>query len=429
MPAVWPIDRAAGEQRHARQIDAVRPDRVRHRQIIRLAKIEIVGAMPRGDVDETAALVGFDKTRGQQRHLELVALAAQRVAGDGSGERGAWNALSHRIGLDAGAGGNLVDQCGGDQQGLAGPRAAALRRPVDLHRDIIECGAERDRAVAGQGPGRRRPDQCAGIDQRRQAGAQDRKAHPDGGRFVVVIFDLGLGQRGLFDDRPQDRLRAAVKPAIDQKLADLADDLRLGRIGHRGIGVVPVADHAEALELGLLHGDPMGGELAAFAAELIGRDAVLRNFLRPVLFFDHPLDRQPVAVPAGNIGRVLAQHLLGAVDQILQDLVQRVADMEMAVGIGRAVMQDEFLPVLRGLAQPMVKIHRLPARQDRRLAVRQVPAHRERGLGQEYGRTIIRGHHDPLDKKRKGESVPDPQPRTGPIIRDIQARCENMGDI
>ncbi len=390
--AVLPVDGAAGEQRHAGQVDAVRSNRVRHRQTVRLAQLEIVSAVARRDVHEPAALVGRNKARRQQRHVELVALAVERMAGDRPAERGAGKTLDHRIGLDAGLGRDCVGQGAGDEQGLARLRAAALGRPLNPDRRVIERRAECDRAVAGERPGRRRPDQRRRLDQCRQAGAQDREAHPDGGRFVVVILDLGLGQRGLLDDRPQYRLRAAVQPPIDQELTDLADDLRLGRIGHRGIGIGPVADDPEPLELGLLHFDPMGGELAAFAAELLGRNAVLRQLLRPVPFLDHPLDRQAMAVPARHIGRVLAQHLLRAVDHILQDLVQRVADMEMAVGIRRPVVQHEFLAPRRRLAQPPVKPDRLPALEDRWLALRQVAAHRELGLGQKNGRTIIRRH-------------------------------------
>ena len=207
-----------------------------------------------------------------------------------------------------------------------------------------------------------------------------------------MVFDLGLGERGLLDDRPQDRLRALVEPAIDQELADLADDLRLGRIGHRRIGIVPVADDAEPLEVALLHLDPMRREVAAFAAELVDRHAVLRLVLRAVFLLDDPFDRQAVAVPARHIGRVLAEHLLRAVDDVLQDLVQRGAEMDVAIGVGRPVMQDEFFAPARRLAQPPVQTHFLPAREDRRLALRQIAAHREIGLGQKNGRTIIRRH-------------------------------------
>ena len=50
----------------------------------------------------------------------------------------------------------------------------------------------------------------------------DREAHMDRVGGVVVILDLGLGQRGLLDHRPQHRLGALVEPAVHQELAELA---------------------------------------------------------------------------------------------------------------------------------------------------------------------------------------------------------------
>ena len=105
---------------------------------------------------------------------------------------------------------------------------------------------------------------------------------------------------------------------------------------------------AEPLELLFLHLDPMGGEVAAFAGGTASIGTLSFDWLLgAVLLLDDPLDRQAVAVPARHIGRVLAEHLLRAVDDVLQDLVQRVAEMEVAIGVRRPVMQDEFFAALR----------------------------------------------------------------------------------
>ena len=198
-------------------------------------------------------------------------------------------------------------------------------------------------------------------------------------------------QSGLLDHRPHHRLRALVEPAIHQELADLADDLRLGGVAHGGVSVRPVAVDAEALELRPLDSDPMGGEVAAFLAEFEDRHRILGQFPGAVFLLDHPFDRQAVAVPAGDIDRVLAHHLLRPVDHVLQDLVEGVADMEIAVGVRRAVMEDEFLAPLRGRAQPPPQIHCRPALQQSRLALRQIAAHRKLGLRQEDGRAVVDG--------------------------------------
>ena len=321
------------------------------------------------------------------------------MPGDGAGQRRSRQHVQHRVPLDCRLLAHLLDQRQRDQQLLAKfavavirDRAAVLTDRIDLDDGIFEIGAVGDRAVAGQGPRRRRPDYRRRAGKPRQARRHDREAHPNRIRAVVVVFDLGFGQRGLLDDRPQDRLRALVQPAIDKEFADLAHDLRLGVEAHRQIRVVPVADDAEPLELLLLYLDPARREIAAFLAELRQRHAVLRLLLGAVFFLDDPLDRQAVAVPARHIRRVLAGHLLRPVDDILQDLVQRVPEMEVAVRIRRPVMQHEFFPAARGLAQLFVKAHIAPARDQLRFERRQPAAHREIGFRKKDGRTVIRRH-------------------------------------
>ena len=209
---------------------------------------------------------------------------------------------------------------------------------------------------------------------------------------MVVIFDLGVGERGLLRDRPEHRLHAAVEAAIHDIAADLAGDRRLGPVGHGGVVIVPVAEHAEALELLALGVDPERGELPAFPAELQDRHRVLVPAAGAVVLLDLPFDRQAVAVPAGDVVGVLARHLPAAVDDVLQDLVERVADMQVAVRIGRAVMEDELVPPARVFALAAEQVLRLPARQDLRFAPCEAGAHREIRLRQEDGVAVILGH-------------------------------------
>ena len=54
------------------------------------------------------------------------------------------------------------------------------------------------------------------------------------------------------------------------------------------------------------------------------RDCVLVLALGAILLLDLPFDRQAVAVPARHVVRVVAEHLVRADDDVLQDLVQRV---------------------------------------------------------------------------------------------------------
>ena len=140
--------------------------------------------------------------------------------------------------------------------------------------------------------------------------------------------------------------------------------------------MIPVAEDAEPLELVAHHVDEPLGVGAAGAPEIGERHLAL---LRAELAVDLQLDRQAVAVAAGHVRRVVAHHRARLDDEILQDLVHRRADVDLAVGVGRAVVQDELRRPAPALANPPVQAHLLPARERLRLGRRQVRLHREVG--------------------------------------------------
>src|SRR5690606_443252 len=69
---------------------------------------------------------------------------------------------------------------------------------------------------------------------------------------------------------------------------------------------------------------------------------------------DLVLDGQAVAVPARNVDGVHAFELARLDDHVLEDLVDGVPDVDVAVGIGRAVVQDELGRAAARFAQPLV---------------------------------------------------------------------------
>ena len=243
--------------------------------------------------------------------------------------------------LDLGGLHHLFGEPVGEDQLVAGLGPVALRCGRHLVEAVGDLRGEADARLPGMVQGV--VVQITTAASSRFAGAfAHRELHPDRVGLVVLVLDLGFGQRGLLDHRPHHRLGAAIELAGLGELQQLAGDQRLGAEVHREVGIVPVAGDAQALELLALHVDPVRGEVAAFVAELVDRDLVLVLALRAVLLLDLPLDRQAVAVPARHVVGVEALHLARAGDDVLQDLVERVADVDVAVGIGRAVMQHEF---------------------------------------------------------------------------------------
>ena len=143
---------------------------------------------------------------------------------------------------------------------------------------------------------------------------------------------------------------------------------------HGLVRVVPFAEHAQADEFGLLPFDLLGGIGAAQFAGFI------RAQVLAVGHFDFVFDWQAVAVPARDIRRVETRQGLRAQDHVLENLVQRMTDVNRAVGIRRAVVQDEFRTILANFAQLSVQANTVPALQDLRFALWQAGLHWEGGV-------------------------------------------------
>ena len=371
---------------------------------------EILPAVARRGVDEAGAGIVGDMVAGQQGHIEPVpaeAGVAQRMGADRRFEIVRADGPQLLVAFDARGAQNVAGQRVGQDQPVAGLRPVAVGRRSHLVQAIGEAAGIADRPVAGDRPGRRRPDDnrsAQNVSGRIVRPGDNGELRPDRVGFVIEIFDFRLGERGALDDRPHDRLRAAIELAACGELHQLSGDQRLRFERHRQVGIVPASDHAEPLELLALDLDPVLGEFTAFAPEIVDRDGASVPAPGAVLLLDLPLDRQAVAVPARNVVGVLAQHLPGPVDEILEDLVEAGADVDVAVGVGRPVVQDEFLPARARPAQLAVKILLLPALLDLRLLLRQAGAHGKVGLRQENRVSVVDGHRLFPGRRRAGNA-------------------------
>ena len=194
------------------------------------------------------------------------------------------------VGGDLRLAAELVDEIGSDNKTVALFDRRAFVRTINLHQRIGKI-AIRNRAVGGNGPRSRRPDYNARAFKIAAVCLHDRKANPKRRRFVIMIFNLGFGKRGLFDNRPHNGPHALIQKAGLQKLVYLAQDLRLGLKAHRRIGVLEVSNDTKALELDILRVHPLLGKSTAFGAELGRRDGVLILPLRAILLLYFPFDR------------------------------------------------------------------------------------------------------------------------------------------
>ncbi len=281
----------------------------------------------------------------------------------------------------------------GDDEAARSPGGAGLGQRVG------ELGAQRHRLVRRQRPGRGGPDdhidrgraQGGGVDlhaRRQVLVVGHAEAHVNRRRGLLLVLHFRLGERRAAVQAPVHRLYALVEVPVLDDAAEGAQLLRLVAGGHGQVRPLPVPQDPQALEVGALQVDLLlrvgaAGRAERLRVELLARAAVLLLHLQ--------LDGQPVAVPAGDVGRVKAVQRAGFDDDVLQDLVDRMADVDRSVRVRRTVVQHEPRPPARHLAQFRVGAALVPGAHRGRLALAQVRLHRELGLRQ-VDRVFVVGH-------------------------------------
>ncbi len=149
------------------------------------------------------------------------------------------------------------------------------------------------------------------------------EGHINGGSRVVFIFHFGFGQSRFVARTPINRLFTAVHIAAFFQVPETVDDgLLIGR-RHGQIRTLPVSQDAHALKFLALDIDKLIRKGFGLLAKRGAVDFMLVGHFE--LFHQLQLNRQPMAIPTGNVRRIIARHGLRTDDDILENLVKRVA--------------------------------------------------------------------------------------------------------
>ncbi len=183
-----------------------------------------------------------------------------------------------------------------------------------------------------------------------------------------------------------DRLLALVETAVFGEGRQLAGGDPFIDIVHGEIGVVPFSHDAQAFELLPLHLHEFCRILAAQLAHFGLGDLVL---LRTQVLLHLQLDGQPVAVPSRDVGCFEAAHAFAFQDDVLQDLVEGMANVDMAVGIGRTVMEYVFRFIPACVSHFVIESHALPFSQNLHFFLCEIGFHGKAGNRQVQGVFIV----------------------------------------
>src|ERR1035437_9097051 len=251
--------------------------------------------------------------------------------------------------------------------------------------DVLEFFVVSHGEVRGQRPRRRRPNH----DERVRL-ADDGEFHEHALADVTGVFDFGFGERGAARNAPVNWLFAPINKALLDDVGEQAEFIGLVFLVQREVGIFPIAENAETFELRALEINELARVSVTSFADRGGVGAGvagLAHFLR-----DFEFNRQAVAIPAGNVRRAETTERFVFDDDVLENLVQRRADVDIAVGEGRAVVQDEFFFARARRLDFFVKLRAFPFFQTFRLARDEVGLHREIRAREIQG-VFVRGRH------------------------------------
>ena len=195
------------------------------------------------------------------------------------------------------------------------------------------------------------------------------------------------------------RLEASIDVAFEGHGAEHLDLGGFVVLLKRQVGMLPVSPDPPALE---------ASHLAIHLFAGIGRCffAQLHRCQRLALLLIHALehlqfDRQAVAVPSGHVAHPPSLHHPVLVDDVFEDLVEGMAHVQGAVGIGRTVVEGEGVSTVL-LAQALIDALVFPERLQLRFPLGGIGAHAKPGLQQVerlfVRRTLIFGRATPLGR-------------------------------
>ena len=199
------------------------------------------------------------------------------------------------------------------------------------------------------------------------------------GLVCDLVLDFGFGEGGAVVDAPVDRLESAIDESLFKEAVEGLEGAGFVVAGHGLVGLVPAAEASDAFKLRGLQVNVLLRVGAAGSEHLRNRHFEL---FAAELLVDLDLDGQAVAVEAGNVGGVEAGHGLRLDDEVFQTLVEGVAEVNGAVGVGRSVVEQIGRAAGAGFAQLLVEAERGPLFEPKRLILRQIGLHREGGLRQ-----------------------------------------------
>ncbi len=265
-----------------------------------------------------------------------------------------------------------------------------------LQRYVFLGRMKRDCQGSGKRPRSRRPDDgkdgLAGAGQCRIDRSRIRLQaipHPYSRAGMGFVFHLGLSQRGAVVHAPVHGAQSLINESLFKEVIKSCEHDRLVLGGHGRIRLLKSSQNADPLELLALQIEKFLRVFSTLQADI---HRLHLQLFPAQLLVNFDFDRQPVAVPAGNVRGVESCHVLRLNHEVLKALIKSVAQVDRAIGVGGPIVQNVGRSAFAGLPDAIVQSHLLPAGERFRLVLWKVGLHGKAGFRQVDGRFQVHGH-------------------------------------
>ncbi len=349
--------------------------------------IEVIHAISRGRVNQTGAVLRRDVVGQIEGRQPTVAVTAAVIGVSQVVERMAEHQAPQCFAFDLRQ--HITGECIALQarrHQIGGQHQQAAR---GLHQGVVEFGMGIQGLVGRQSPSGGGPDdgecrlpggqgsQAESLGQRLRV--MGFEGHVQGVAALVGIFDLKFSQAGRAVKTPVDRLEAAIHKAPFDHAFERPNFAGFVAKVHGAIGSIPFAQNTQSPEIFALLLDLFRGESTALGLHVVAAELASMQFL------DGVFNRQAVAIPARNVLGIETGQLPAFHDHVFQHFVQGMADVQLAIGVGRAIVEHEQRGVATGIAQAVINPLLLPRLNPSGFALGQVTSHGEIGFRQVQG--------------------------------------------
>ena len=275
---------------------------------------------------------------------------------------------------------------------------------VALNQRILKIRAKANRLVCGNCPGCGRPNDKVGMRKVSALCCQETlvicytKFYVNGIAGILCVLNFSFRQCSFAVRAPVNRLKALVNQTFFAHIRKNFNLLCFIVMRQGNVWMGPIAKTTQTLKFIALTVNVGKREFTANFAQLYIRNRFTVS--NTGLFAGFQLGRQAMRIPAGNIRRLKTGHVLGTDNHIFQNFVESGSQMDIAVCIRRAIMQDINRLALIFFHDLTVQVFCFPRRKSIRLPFGQMRLHREFSFWQIQSAFIIHRCSSLLQRSR-----------------------------